>query len=565
MTDLSYPNILQLILPYIAPKRSESASFLIWYFSNYLRLDTLDSIDSVCDQSGDKGIDGIYLNSEANVIEVYQSKISQKEGSTIGDKVLREFLGTLSQLQSEDSIDKLVSSAGTAEVARLINRLDLKRHISEYDVIGYFVCNSELDSNGSSFLDGTDSIRFIGRNDLQESYVSADRELPETDPANFDISGYEVSEYIVDSEHRAIIAPVKASDLVSLDGIANQDIFAFNVRGPLGRTQVNKDIAKSIINNDMHKLFPLFHNGITIIADSVEKTEEEIRAKKYFVVNGCQSLNALYKNSRHITDDLRILTKFIQAPPASVLSETITRISNNQNGVKARDFKSNNHIQIRLQNEFSRLYKDEFFYEIKRGEVSNVSNVNNVISNELAGQYLMSFDLKTPWSTHRKYQIFEDKHSDLFGRPNVNAHRIVLCHMLAESIKAKQNNINNKLFAKYVLTLFFILYVLRLIFDDEDLSISILEKPESYVHKENDRDAFKYTIDQILDEIITDLNAEIDKLDDDFDYRSKLRDEEWCNKLAHEIAATHKKLVDRNRLDSFDDLFTEAQFILNDS
>ena len=56
-------------------------------------------------------------------------------------------------------------------------------------------------------------------------------------------------------------------------------------------------------------------------------------------------------------------------------------------------------------------------------------------------------------------------------------------------------------------------------------------------------------------EVITDLNAEIDQLEDDFDYRGKLREEEWCSKLAHEIAAIHKKLVDRGRLESFQNIY----------
>jgi len=282
MIDLSYPNILSLIEPYLASKRSESASFLIWYFVNYLRLDVLDSVDAICDQGGDKGIDGIYLNTEANAIEVYQSKISQKSGSTIGDKPLREFQGTLSQLETEETINNLLTTAGDAQVAKLIERLDLKKHITEYDVVGFFICNSELDQNGSSFLAGTDCIRFIGRNDLEKTYISSSRSLPVSSPAIFNISGYETSEYIVDADHSAVIAPIKASELVELDGIANQEIFAFNVRGPLGKTQVNRDIAKSITDSSTHKLFPLFHNGITIIADTVARTEDEITVEKYF-------------------------------------------------------------------------------------------------------------------------------------------------------------------------------------------------------------------------------------------------------------------------------------------
>ena len=316
-------------------KRNESASFLIWYFENYLRLDTLEAIDSVCDQSGDKGVDGIYLNSDANLIEVYQSKLFQKSPSSVGDKLLREFQGTLSQFESDEALNNLVSTAGSAEVARLISRLDLLRHLPEFDVIGYFICNSELDQNGVDYLKTQPNIRFIGKSELESTYVSSDRTLPVSSPISFSVSGYETAEYIVDGEHSAVIAPILASELVKMDGISNQAILAFNVRGPLGRTQVNKDITKSIGEQEKHKLFPLFHNGITIVAENLLKSEDTIDVENYYVVNGCQSLNALFKNKRNITDNLRVLTKFIKAAPASGLAEMITRFSNNQNGVKA--------------------------------------------------------------------------------------------------------------------------------------------------------------------------------------------------------------------------------------
>lgn len=548
MIDLSYPNLLTIIEPHLAPKRTESASFLIWYFENYLRLDRLDATDSVCDQCGDKGIDGIYLNSDANIIEVYQSKISQKSTAAIGDKLLREFQGSLSQFSSAEALENTVSSAGDADVARLIKRLDLAKHLSEFEVVGYFICNSELDDNGIAFLRATPSIRFIGKNELESTYVGADRNIPASAPISFSVTGYDVATYIVDTEHSAVIAPVKASELVRMDGIANQAVFAFNVRGPLGNTQVNRDISQSIADQSKHKLFPLFHNGITVVAEKVTANTDSVEVENYFVVNGCQSLNSLYKNSHNLTDELRVLTKFIQAPPASPLAEMITRFSNNQNGVKARDFKSNNQIQIRLQNEFKSIYGASFFYEIKRGEDSQGIDV---ISNELAGQYLMAFDLKTPWTTHRKYQVFEDKHSDLFGRPSVTAHRILLCHVIANRIEAAQSRITNTLFAKYVLTKFFMLYMLRLLFESDESAGELLTTPENFIIDEACRLKLGSAIDNLLSEVVTDLNAEIDQLGDDFDYRGKLRDETWCKKLGHEIVATHKKLVDRGRLDTF--------------
>lgn len=417
--DLTYPKILDLFRQHLDPKRTESASFLIWYLENYLRLDTVSAVDAVCDQRGDKGVDGIYINEDASVIEVYQSKISQKANGTIGDTALKEFAGTLKQFESAAKLKALVASAGKADVASLIQRLDLVNKVGDYKVKGAFLANIDLDQNGVDYLRSHGGIRFVGRSELAKTFISSERDNRMATPASFDISGYEVATYVVDKDHSAVIAPLKANELIKLDGITNQALYAFNVRGPLGRTQVNRDIAESVRDKTRHKLFPLFHNGITIIAKDVTTTKDKITISDYYVVNGCQSLSELHNNDKHLTDELRVLVKIIKMEARSPLSEMVTTFSNNQNGVKARDFKSNNPIQIRLQNEFRENYPREFHYEIKRGDEGGGLSM---IANEDAGLYLLAFDLKRPWATHRKYQVFEDDHSEIFGRPAVDAH-----------------------------------------------------------------------------------------------------------------------------------------------
>lgn len=543
--DLTYPAILDKISPFLAAERSESASFLAWYFFNYLRLDEIESIDCVCDQRGDKGVDGIYLNKDAEQIEIYQSKISQRPGSTIGDSGLREFQGTLSQFDTPGSLQNLIDTATNSAVAQLAKRLNLKKYIDGYKVVGFFVANSELDSNGSAFLSHAPNITFIGKAELESTFISSARDVPASDATAFDIAGLEAASYTVDQTHHVVIAPIKASQLISLDGISNQKIFAYNVRGPLGRTQVNKDIVKSINDTSLHKLFPLFHNGITIIAEEVAHDYNAITIRNYFVVNGCQSLSALYNHRSQVSDDLRLLVKFIQAPPDSELSKQITRYSNNQNGVRPRDFKSNHETQIRLQNEIKNSYGTKFFYEIKRGEGAGelIS-----ISNETAGQFLMAYDLKEPWATHRKYQIFEDKYNELFARPAVGADRIIFLQTIASVVEGKKPDINNQLFARYALSTFFLMYVLRLTFESDESASTLLEHPEQYVGDSATRASLQHAIGELLGELITDLNAELDTLGADFDYRGKLRDADWSKKMAGELVATRKKLVARGRL-----------------
>ena len=74
------------------------------------------------------------------------------------------------------------------------------------------------------------------------------------------------------------------------------------------------------------------------MAEDVEKVEDILKIKRFYVVNGCQSLTSLFRNQNHLTDNLKILTKIIKVPINSPLSSQITEYSNSQNGVKPRDF-----------------------------------------------------------------------------------------------------------------------------------------------------------------------------------------------------------------------------------
>src|SRR5690606_37470291 len=143
------------------------------------------------------------------------------------------------------------------------------------------------------------------------------------------------------------------------------ELFAWNVRQTLGKTKVNKAIAESIKSQPEHKNFLLYHNGLNILAEEAEFEEGLLTINGYTVVNGCQSLTTLFENRASISEELRLLTRIIKLPPGSDLAAKITRHSNNQNAISARDLQSNSGIHRRLQTEFPEL-DGSFGYQIKR-------------------------------------------------------------------------------------------------------------------------------------------------------------------------------------------------------
>jgi hypothetical protein len=338
-----------------------------------------------------------------------------------------------------------------------------------------------------------------------------------------------------------------------MKGIDNGELFDWNVRKSLGKTNVNKDIARSIQDTLEHKYFLLYHNGLTVLCGSVEATDEKITISNYTVVNGCQSLTSLYDNRDRVSRELRVLTRLIELPPQSELAEKITHHSNNQNGIKARDLQSNNPIQGRLQTEFERLYPDSVFYRVKRGEHAQAPGE---IDNELAARILLAFDLKEPWTCHQTYKLFDELHARIFGRPEVTADRIVALHDIYQAVLSRLGRVENQLLARYTLTKFLLIYLVREALETDPTGKQFCQDPAAFIRQTDGRKRIVHCVSGILDDLVTDLNAEVklrEQTGDPFDYKRELKSRNAVLTLSRELIPQYEKLVNRGRAPSFEE------------
>jgi hypothetical protein len=252
MIDLSYTNILNLIQPYKVSGRTESTAFLHWFLVNLYRLDVMEVEDIVFDGRGDKGIDGIYVNHNEECIDIFQAKLVQKATKTLGDTQLKEFIGSLSQLVTEQGIESLIQSTNNAQLKNLIiENKELLLSSSNYLVRGIFVTNADKDINAESLLQATSlafKLKVWDKSLITQMYVPSEKAIKATSELSFDVFGLDYAEYNVDNLARVVIAPLSATELVQMEGIQNQQIFDLNLRKGLGNTKVNKDISKSIEN-----------------------------------------------------------------------------------------------------------------------------------------------------------------------------------------------------------------------------------------------------------------------------------------------------------------------------
>ena len=552
--DLSYPAILNLLSEHLASGRLESRAFLAWFLEHYFRLEANFAQDCVCDGPDDKGIDGLYVDNNLEQVTLFQSRLFQNTAKTLGDKALREFGGALTQFSSPEGIHHITQETRNVELASLLRDEDVASKVRNgYEIVGIFVTNVAGDDKAHDFVSVSSRIRLMDKSALRSGFISEMPQEPVNTPVVFDITGFDVIDYKT-RDARVIVAPLRSTELVDLDGIQNGELFDWNVRQSLGKTRVNKAISESIRNPDEHRNFLLYHNGLTILAEKVVCDQDRITVSGYSVVNGCQSLTSLFENKQRISNELRIIGRLIEISPNSDLAAKITRHTNNQNSIGHRDLQSNSRLQRRLQKEMSQEFPD-VFYEIKRGE--NPGG-RNVLTNETVARILLAFDLKQPWSCHQTYKLFDELHAAIFARPEVTAHRVIALNEAYEAVHEVLDRIDLELLARYRLVQFLLLYLLRKALEAEDLGLDFCKRPEAFVENADARAELRKTFVHMLEDIVDDLNGEVEERQEDekiFEYKRELKSPQAVRKLERSIITMYRKAIKRGRASGFEEIW----------
>lgn len=547
--DLSYGGVKQLVEPYAHKGRSESASFLNWFLENVYRLGDVEADDAICDEHNDKGIDGIFVDNTAQEIHFFQSKITQKDGRTIGDADLKAFIGALDQFRSPDAIEKLLDGNANEDLKKIVRRERLAQLVEDgYKIRPVYVGNLTKDANTIEYLEHQPDFEIYDIPRIILEHIDFNSDEGVKGEFEFDISYAGCLEVEGEKDVKTFVFPAKSLELVKLDGIVDDSLFKQNVRLTLGNTSVNKGIAESIKDQNEHKNFPLYHNGITILCDEAGIVEgDRLRVKDYVVVNGAQSISTFYKNATSLSEDLRVFVKVV-ALRNEQLARKITVNSNNQNSIKARDLRSNHALMLRLKAEFEKEYP-EYNFEIKRGEVTEVGR--QVLTNELAARLLLAFDLDEPYSSHQIYKLFDDKYADIFGRPEVSAARIVFLLKVYEQIRERIHEIGHDQMAGYALTNFFVLNVLRHVMEKSDRAYALIKDRARMINAE-ERDAILKYVPDILGELLVDLKYEIGEKGENLDYKSDLKSPEEVRKLRNSLVSSYEKEMKKGKATIFE-------------
>lgn len=519
--------------------KEDSINFLIWYLINFFRIDEGLAFDIVCDHKNDKGIDGIYVDDDSREVILLQSKLREKFNKGDGDGELRKLVGSLEWFRIEN-LEKLDNSRASKELKDLIKDLDVFNKLNEgYNLKGYFVTTGFFDNSAKDYITvSKNRVEYWDNDRLFENYTfSGDDDLVK-DKFTFESSN-DVNKLEYSKNYSSYILIPTALELLNLKGIVDQSLFSKNVRYGLGKTNVNKSITKTIKDQTKHKNFALFHNGITIISEKVNLSENKLTIENYSIVNGCQSTLTLYENRHFITKNLRIPIKVVETGENTKLSEEITYFANNQNPINTSDLKSREKFQLDLKKEFNKIYGTEFQYKIKKGEAIN-ENIE-VIENTFAAQLIFSFINESPSNAHLKSSIFLKDYDKIFTR-HINIHLVYFLKKIFKIIEANLSYISIPVVRSYQPTKFFLLFTLKkILMDDEIGKLSINNTKEFLEKYPNYLESFEKLIKTIIIQFDSNLKNNTEE-DGHIEYKNLLRNSNEVNKLSNEIIKGFKVL-----------------------
>jgi hypothetical protein len=536
--------------------RNESAAFLIWYLENFFRLETQDAIDSVCDQPNDKGIDGIHVDNEQEVIYLFQSKFSPNNDQAQGDNDIRNFIGAREWFVDEESVTNLLSSTASRHLKSLVEGLKLSEK-TDYNIISIFVTNKGFNTHAKEYIEIASNLEAYDYNDLFNKYTYfADEEniFPEKE---LFVTNHTKIDYSLPDGTISRVYSIKAKELIKLEGIQDRTLFFKNVRYEVGKTRVNKSIKKTIEDNNEHNNFFLYHNGITIICEELREDldHNKIALTNYAVINGCQSMLSFYENQDKLSNNLFVLVKIIKLNLTSAMVKKITYYANNQNSISLKDLRSNDSVQRALQREFSELFDGTVLYKRKKGE--SESDFDYVIDKDFAAQIIEAVFLDKPHYTHLKQKLFGEEYSTIFSR-GMSADKIYLASVIYDVVDENSELLDLENIRNYGLSIFFFSHVLALILREDDIGQQILAEPMEYVT--TNKEPLIGSLLRIWQLITPDINADfeeyIDENDGYFDYKNVFKNGTFVRVMARKIKSDYIRLVRRNEADSFSAIYT---------
>ena len=326
---------------------------------------------SVVDGGNDNGIDALHYDPQTKTLYLVQSKWSESHSSSIASGEILKFL---------QGIQDLVSLKKTRFNQKIQKRWSvIEDALAKLTSVQLVVAYAGSGKIGSDIQDKIDD--FVkGQNDTSELFFFTpitQRELfqhfvQEAAPPQINLTVRLTHYGSVESPLRAVYGQVSANDVAEWYVSHGNHLFSRNIRNFLGSSEVNSAIAETLVKEP--SLFWYYNNGITMMVEDLKRqaiggSDRSVGifdCKNVTIVNGAQTVGTIGRTLNKEESSAFLQARIIVVDDLeSVHGKRITRASNTQNKIDARNFVALDAEQERIRTE---LLIDGIHYEYREGE-----------------------------------------------------------------------------------------------------------------------------------------------------------------------------------------------------
>ncbi|WP_225755196.1 AIPR family protein [Actinotalea sp. Marseille-Q4924] len=474
----------------------ERSVLLLWFLRNVVGVDDLDAYEYICDGDDDYGVDGLFLEAAAGdgpeTLVVYQSKYT--EGPTnAGPNSLHGLISAASHFSTVENLESLLAGRIEPRLRRLVAEFDLIRKLragairdGKLRIRIALVTTGVLNAQAKRLVGSTNGDRWSGYltvYDLGRLGPLAQAVATPTITTSDIVAPCKSSERVVigESPNRVVIAAVRATDIVKWDGIETRALFELNVRREVRRNRVRDQLDRAIRRPHEHKDFLAYHNGMTVVCESLDLKRGSLVARKPSVVNGAQSTIAFDRAAAdgELTEELRVFVKFVEVARRPQLQKEISWRSNTQTAVNARNLVALGGPQQRLVTEFGESFPD-ITYETRPDATLSQSS-GYVIKNDDAAQLLCAVFNAMPWLAVKRLALFESENHAMIFNERITAAHVVLADQIKRAVEAGKDRVPAVYRKSWQLSRMVMVYLVGEVLRSDERLRALLESPGAHV------------------------------------------------------------------------------------
>ncbi len=360
-------------ITYRYPKFTPDTAFVYWFLKTYIVDNEELILAALKGASHDKGVDALYIDHEACLVNVIQGKYRQSPGlhsEGRSDIVALASLGETILSKESARFDRLLDDSDP-KVREALEYARKCCHQKDYRLVLQFISTGKISktnrNEAEALIDNSWSnatFEFYSYDELirqMRDYVEG--VAPPVPSIQIPVQGDQLLRRYDDKTNiSAWVFTIEGHELAKLYTRIGIRIFARNIRGFLGSTEINRGMEYTIKHEPYY--FWYFNNGVTIICDDARLIKESrndiLRLTNPQIINGQQTTRVL---SKHLENTASVIVRVIVVPRYSEdaygkyrhLVNQIVSATNWQNAISQSDLKSNDIEQVRLERELKKL------------------------------------------------------------------------------------------------------------------------------------------------------------------------------------------------------------------